>query len=563
MLLKLPLLFFLFCFTFFPGSGYSSGRYQDRLPVLSYVGIIPAELPQTSGPSFHLKKIIDNIEIAFSLAIRDSRRFNIIHDELVKKLWSSFAGRKELVENHGLTTFSRLSVSIEDDVAQVTVRFLGPNFRPYLQESETFVISKLLLLEYPAINNKIKNLVFRVINRIPVDVGVSSVQGKYITLTGGYSQGLTLGDDIDIVRVSVQSLHPVLRTWRTFDEEYLGKAKLVEVKSDISIAKLVELVTENGVEVGDGARSSDIASRLRFARRQSKEKYADSFKGLVVSPSLGKPKKIGPEERKEEETVEIPLPPGFATSEEWLSSASDSKAEESKLNAVPDTISEYLHNVADRITVSAGQWGFGYDGPGASGSRIAWYYPFNRLETRISGRITSQFNYGVGGGVVAGKLQEDKGSYLGYLGLARVYWQDNHSLLDGIIRQIMAGGQLEMTGLGVSGVGFGGYDTLLGGLFLGIGGETLLFKNNSAFTWTTEFSLTPLSIGRVGYANQIHLIRSSFGWNVQAYALQKKAPRFVALGGGLTYGKQSFFDDADSYTHITQYALYLLARINF
>ena len=546
-----------------PSTSFGVLRLGEKLPVLQNLGVVPLSYSSSFTADQDLSRKAEHLETAFSEAIRNSSRFHILHDELINELWQSYAGRKELIEEYSLSAFAHLNVSLKGDILVFTVRLLNPELKPMLQESEKWLRKDFILSNYEAISDWVSGLVYRLINRIPIDVSITSVQGKYLTLSGGFNQGLQVGDDLELIRVRVEALHPALHTWRSFSTKKLGRARIIESKENVSIAKLVKLVKPDSLEIGDGAKSQDLLTRLRFTRVQKEFKPRNKNEKIVVPPlySEADTEKTSPTK----DQVEIPLPPGFSSPAEWLASDQDLKKDSkgNVLSGQEKDFDDYLTSFADDLSVSLGQWGWSYSGPGSTGSKVSWYQIINTVGARITRRIMPYIKYGFGGGLGLGKTQENRGSFVGYDGHARLYWEDEHYLMDGLVQKLMAGGHAAFTGMGVSNEGFGGFDAILGGIFLGVKGQFALQESGSPYDWFLEFNLTPLSLGRVGYGNQTHLIRSSLGWKLIWGAFQNLGARQLELGAGWSYGKHSFFDDSSTLTSMSQYSLYLLGRWRF
>ena len=558
-----PFILLYSLFALSSGPSFGVVRLGDKLPVLQNIGVVPISLSPSFREDSGLLRKSEHLKTAFSEAVRNSSRFHILHDELIEELWQSYAGRKELIEDYALSAFAHLNIALKDDILVFTVRFLSPDLKPMLQESEKWLRKGFILANYEEISDWVSSLVYRLINRIPIDVSITSVQGKYLTLSGGFNQGLQVGDDLDLIRVKIKDLHPALHTWRSFSTRRLGKARIVESKENVSIAKLIQLVRENSIEIGDGAKSQDLLTRLRFARVAKMHGAKDTGKSIVVPPlySGAGDDKAAPSK----EQVDIPLPPGFSSPAEWLASDQDVKKDsQGKVASGQEKdLDYYLTTFADDLSVSVGQWGWSYSGPGSTGSKVSWYHIMNTVGARITRRIMPYIKYGFGGGLGLGKTQRNRGAYVGYDGHARLYWEEEHILLDGMIQKLMAGGHAAFTGIGVSNEGFGGFDAIFGGIFLGVKGQFVLEKSGSPYDWFLEFNLTPLSLGRVGYGNKTHLIRSSLGWKLIWGAYQKLGPRQLEWGAGWSYGKHSFFDDSSKLTSMSQYSLYLLGRWRF
>lgn len=538
-------------------------RLGEKLPVLQNLGVVPLNLSLSFTEDEDLNRKTEHIKTAFSEAVRNSSRFHILHDELINELWQSYAGRKELIEEYALSAFAHLNVALNGDILVFTVRIIGPDLKPMLQESEKWLRRYFILSSYEAVSDWMSGLVYRLVNRIPIDVSVTSVQGKYLTLSGGFNQGLQVGDELDLIRVKIKALHPALHTWRSFSTKKLGKARIVESKENVAIARLVQLVKEDSVEIGDGAKSEDLLTRLRFTRVQKTVVPRGSDKKIVVPPlySQAESEKTSPAK----DQAEIPLPPGFSSPAEWLASDQDSKkGSQSKAAAGQGKdFNDYLTSLADDLSVSIGQWGWSYTGPGSTGSKLSWYHIMNTVGARITRRIMPYIKYGLGGGLGLGKTQRNRGAYIGYDGHARLYWEDEHYLLDGLVQKLMAGGHAAFTGMGVNNEGFGGFDAILGGIFLGVKGQFAMQETGLPYDWFLEFNLTPLSLGRVGYGNQTHLIRSSLGWKLIWGTFQNLGAQQLEWGAGWSYGKHSFFDDSSTLTSMSQYSIYLLGRWRF
>ena len=277
-----------------------------KIPVIHQVGILPVQL-EAEGESYDLKQIQGKLDRIFPKVGRDAKRFRVLNDDLIRGLWNTPAGRDELRGQFELHAYLALSIVPRDDTVTIGCRLLGPDLQNYMLETELYQRSWLMNAPSEGIRVKLEELVFRLINRIPIDVSVTSVQGPYITLSGGKEQGIEVGDRVALTRASINSLHPANGTWLTFKNEPLGEAKIVEVKNHSSVAKLVKLTFEGALQVGDGAKIPAIAGRVKFARMGKGSTFADSG---------------------EQDTILVPLPGQRAmidldTPEEWEQWLSD------------------------------------------------------------------------------------------------------------------------------------------------------------------------------------------------------------------------------------------------
>jgi len=512
-------------------------------------------------------RMIDQSEIVatlFARALRDTARFKMLDDRLVKQLWSGYSSRKELKIDYEISAFSHLTLVFREDTVVFVARLLSPDLTPYLQESETIPLREFIDADLEMLQDYTDRLLFRLANRIPVDVSITSVQGKYVTLSGGVKQGLNPGDQIDIVRVFVTALHPALLTWRKFQVQPLGQARVVEARDEVAIAKLTWLIREDSVEAGDGARSPEIPSRARFARMEQKKLPSDD-QGTILVPA--EPPLTQKHDGYEGTSPRIPLPPGFASQEEWEKSEAGkpvTKKGEEDVD-IPEEDRDlyyYLNSVADDLSLYAGHSGFSFSGPGATGSRTTWYHLINTAGLRLTRKIVPRIKYGLGGGLLLGKTRRLRGSYLGYDAHARLYWEDRWVALDGLIQQWMAGGHGALTGLGVYQEGFGGYDAIRGGVFIGLKGQFSTDRNVPPWDWFAEFSLTPLTIGRIGYGQSRYLVKSSFGWDLNTGFFSNSGGG-IEWGASLSYGGHDIFDANGESTSLYFYTLSGLARYRF
>ena len=220
----------------------------------------------------------------------------------------------------------------------------------------------------------------------------------------------------------------------------------------------------------------------------------------------------------------------------------------------------YIRTVADEFGLKAGYRGFSYSGPGATGSRPTWYTLANSFSLSVAKTIMPRIYYGLDAGVLWGKTQELRGSFLGYDLGARVFWEDDWEALSGLIQKWQAGAHGSLSGLGVSGEGFGGLDGLQGGVFAGLRGLLEFDERVRPWSWFGRFSLTPLTLGRIGYDNGNHLLRSSFGWELSLGGYQITDSVGPQWGAGLSLGSLSLFDDAGNSTTLAEYSLSLLMR---
>jgi hypothetical protein len=108
------------------------------------------------------------------------------------------------------------------------------------------------------------------LNRLPIDAHITRVNGGYVTLSGGSTQGIKSGQKFDVLAANISSFHPVTGGWLSFATNRTGSIEVVEVKSQSSIARISSLIKENSIKAGQGIRIDEIAGRARFAATEAK-----------------------------------------------------------------------------------------------------------------------------------------------------------------------------------------------------------------------------------------------------------------------------------------------------
>ena len=246
---------------------------KAKLPPMHHLGVVPAQWPAKPATAADLVQSQKYVDTAFSLAIRQAHRFHVLNDDLVKSLWTSQAGRSELVSDYELDIFANIVGTPLADTVVLTARILDKSLKGLMQESSTVSREWFASASYDEIQETVTDLLFKLTNRLPTDVSVTSIQGKYITLSGGLTKGLHRGDTITLVRAYVASLHPANQYWLNFETSPLGTAQVIESKELTAVAKLLMINKEGIVEIGDGAKIKAIAGRTRFVS----EKMAREF----------------------------------------------------------------------------------------------------------------------------------------------------------------------------------------------------------------------------------------------------------------------------------------------
>ena len=563
--------------------GHAATPPWPKLPVIQNVGIIPVQWEGDPGTP---KEVIDH---GFPSIVRESHKFRILNDDLVSDLWQDADGRAELRSQYELQSFIGLTMTSRGDVVTMTARLTDQGLKTQLLETDT--VSRDWLANAPPEEalGRLEALVFRLLNRLPVDVNVTSIQGKYLTLSGGTEQNIEVGDRVDLVRTSIRSLQPANGTWLEFKKQPLGTAQIVEVKTYNSVAKILTQTYDHAIEIGDGARIGALAARVKFARLAVNEGLKDSGnqETIIVAPLYhGEPPQPKPAAQVAAPApAPAPVPmtdpsakaPDAAATEKPSTEAAPpatpppATAENTPPAAAPaaeSTGSSFLdeiasdatsHKLLDEVSAYAGPYWWSVGGsklPGTSGKFP--FYLLNSAGVGVTHTLLFKFKTAFGGGVIFGKTT--KGSYVGYQGYGRIYWEEALILFDGAIRGWRAGGFGSLSGMSVDQESYGGGDWIRGGGFAGLFGK-FSTPDLERYDWNAEFSLLPLTIGRAGFAGNRQQTQSTFGYGISLSAYQDRPARLIAWGAGFDLSSEVQTLDDGRRPQYQAYQIKALARI--
>jgi hypothetical protein len=579
-----------------PFSDAQAATPMPKLPVIQTVGVIPLEWDDGGGSGAgDLEPARLALEQIYPRAVRDSRRFRVLGDDLVAGAWHDAAGRQEMREEFELQAYLGLNAAPRDDVVVLTARLLDADLKTLLLEADTVPRSWLASAKAEgedSLKDRVERLVYRLVNRIPVDVSVTSVQGTFVTLSGGTEQGVEIGDQVDLVRTSIRAVHPANGTWLEFDKRPLGKAQVVDVKTWNSVAKLTSLVKENAVEVGDGARIGAIAARVKFQRAATTPSYADGGKqdAIVVPPLYyGNAPAAKPEPKPAPSSglsgqLADNAAANAAQMDQAVSDAQAAPVEEptaehpAQTNASPEaapveegpsvwqnvTADATSHKILDEANFYVGPYWWSVKGPANSSGKFPLWL-LNSVGGGVSRTLLFKFKTAFGGGIMVGKTPA--GSYVGYDSHARIYWEDELYLADGLVRYWRAGGVATFSGMSVPDGSYGGGDWIRGGGFGHLGGTVHLGDvgggGSGRYDWFGEYALMPLNIGRVGYDGSRKVVESALGWRLSLGAYEYQPPHVVQWGGGFEYSDERQTLKNGRRPHFQEYSLKLLAKYAF
>lgn len=537
---------------------------QGQLPVIHNIGLIPVQLAKNQDDP-ELFQAIDHTKKAFSKVVRQSFRFRVLSDELVAKMWLTPSQREELHNEYELSAFIHLTMEFRDDQVNLIARLLSPKLEPYLQESRVVELQKFKFMNYDTIYEQLSQLTFSLINRLPVDVSVTSVQGRFITLSGGRNQGIQPNETIDLVRPHIRNIHPANHTWVSFENAPLGKAQIVDVSEYTSVARLVKLTYEGAVKVGDGALIKRIAARSKF-RVESNLINKNNNSNELIIPLLTTDAKQPSEPKTSTDKTEskdqnfIPI-----TKQDSDQKNQENKPDAPTPNNEQNITSEEVKPIYQEPIFSTGkdQWfqitlgytGWSYQGPSKTGSQLVWYLPFNSLGIACGFPLTENIAYDIQGLISLGKT-EKKGSYGLYIGEGSVYWHENQKLLGGLANKWKAGAKASFLGLGVKSELFGGADLIQGEVF----GE--LLGNADIYEISTKLSLKPLTFGRIGYNNSQNTIRSSFGLRFDLMVFNQFRANKSQTGAGFFYDSTVLSDSRAKVIDLGRIGLQVIYRLN-
>ncbi len=559
----------------------------NKLPVLQQVGVIPVQWDKQTEVNFSLEQSRRAFEEAVYDSARNARRFRILNNDLVAGMWSDTKGRQELATQFELHAYLSVVSANRDETLDITARLLDPNLKTLLMETESLSAVWFLQASKKDLTEKVEALVFRVFNRIPVDVSVTSIQGQYVTLSGGSEQGIATGDSVDLIRSQINGLHPANGTWLTFTQTPVGKAKILDVKKFSSVARLTEQIKEQSVEVGDGAKIPAIATRVKFARMDRKNEVVDAgpSSGPIVVPPLyssqpatepaAKPDtNVTPGFPEEKKTAPKPesskkskkkSEPDSETEEEQVEEAEEQAPQEAA-PAEKDEGPSLWKNVAtgvtsqkpiDHITIYSGPqwWSIKTKQASSSGKFPTWI--LNSLGAQVSRTLLFKIKTDFGGGLIFGDAPH--GSYVGYTSFGSMYWEDDLIAGNGFIKKWRGGGYATFSGVSVSKGPYGGGDWVRGGGFIGFNGSIAAMAGET-YDWFADYTIMPLNIGRLGFSGKRQSVESSFGMKLSFGAFQGQQSGVLLYGASIELGNETMTLSSGSRPQYSDWAIKLMAR---
>lgn len=525
--------------------------YIGKMPVLVRIGIIPPQWEGGSDRWFGLEKVRKVVDPAYYKAVHNSHRFQVINDELSKDYWDRPEGRRQLVEQYELSGFAGLNLSIRGDVVTVLARLLSPDLKQnYLYESETIGRNRLFNQKPTDTARMIGDLFFRLFNRLPVDVTVTSVQGRYITLSGGKLQNIRVGDQLTFYKTMVTAVHPANGSWISFENKMLGTARIIDLKQHSSIARLLHQVHEAAIRVGDGAKIPAIKNRQRYAPRGGRPELSDSHGGpVVISPIY--PKKESKKSRKASVPVVAPAKPtprmevrkpvtpavsarrlarNQQQEDEDQHEDQDQHQQQEGYSGEQRQLGEGLFS---EIRLSGGPRLWSASGAASAAAAMPMWV-VNYAEGTAIIPMAADIDVEVTGHVEFG--QTGKGSYFGFGAGGGGYYR--LALGESGLRRLDAGARAGFASLSVGSEKFGGGDVIRIGLFGRLVGDINL--GELPLDWFSELQLPFMASGSIGIKGAKKSISSYSGFKLVAGAFMTEGPGIWEYGGMFWYGSEAF-----------------------
>ena len=565
----------------------------SRLPAIQNVGVVPV---QWEG-SYHRLPAKDQISQMFSDAVRATHRFRVLGDDLIAEEWQTENGRADLKDQYEAQGLISLTVSVRDDATTLSVRLMDVGMHSELLESDTIDTNWFNDAKSADIKDKLETLVFRLVNRLPVDVSVTSIQGHYLTLSGGSEQNIAIGDRIELVRTAVRSLHPANGTWLEFSSKPTGVAQVVEVKSTTSVARILNQTYDQAIEVGDGAKIKAIPSRVKFARLAANQGLKDAGRQATVivspiyvpgapQPAVARVSESAQANSASDQPSETPTPIGGNISDVTIGetatpgpgvpsvpqgakgttspSPSDVAQTDSNMNLWDDITKEATsHRLLEHAQAFAGPslWRMSGGGINGTASKLPLFL-INNIGASVTRNLMYRIRNDFGAQLLSGTTSS--GRFAGYRGLARVYWDaELPAIVAGFIHGWQGGGIVTLNGLSVSGESFGGGDWFSAGGFAGLYGQIPSSLFGERYDWLGEFSLIPVVMGRLGLGGKWQRVQSAFATKINLSVTQHRPAQIVAWGAAIDIGNNTLSMGNNQTAMVRNVDLQILAKYQF
>lgn len=543
-----------------------------RVPIVRNVGIIPVVWQGDSGRVSSIARAKSLILSGFSSIARSSHRFQFLNDTIVASSWQTAEGRSELVDEFELEAFLSLTITEQGDLLIFTVRMLSPQLENYLVESDRISKNWLIRATDQAVTLRVKSLVFRLMNRYPIDVYVTSIQGSYVTLSSGRKQNIYEGDQLDFYEINIEETHPVNGSWIRFSQKRLGNVKIIDAKTHSSIGRLSSLEFEGAIGVGAAAKITQVDSRRLF-RNIARDEDSQSKERLVeVQPlesARNKEQGDGPTQKMADAELLEPqqkAPPEVDEGEEDAGEEPEmvplEEAEPMDVDDGPGFMESAKMFLADHfktIHFTTGYRSWTIEGSSPAASKFPFWL-INHMEGWGEIPFDDQKQVLRLGTAIGAGSTESGNFFRLALNVDYTIKNQQQSFWLPFMDFIEFGVFTELSTSQLASEAFGGYDAaLLGGLFR-FGGRYHMVDEAQTIDIEGAARLRVLGAGQAGLAGKTRTISGVLGYTLEALALHKRPDGSLEWGGFLRYDSNSFTLNADKLSESSAYFGLLLRK---
>ncbi len=504
----------------------AKAQSQDAkaVPTIKYAGILPVYWQGQSSQAMLRKKAF--IDEHFSKIIRESKRFAFLGDAIVQDNWSSNEGRKRLREEFELDGFINLNVTEQGDLAIFTARLLSPDLENYISETERIPLSWMNSAPSEDLSARLKDLSYRVLNRYPIDVFVTSLQGRFLTLSAGRDQNVFEGDDLEFSEVSIKSTHPVDGSWLEFNYRILGKARIIESKAQSSIAQITSLSAENAIRLGSGARVENIASRRNFrAPPKAEEAFITQDNSPIVRAPGQSPKPSPPVVT--ETPAKAPSPNTTPTEPPMHPAARGAMQSEERVAEASDSSPFPAELKNSRFSIENATWS--YSGAASATSKMPSLL-VNQVggytEFELDTQTTSYWDAHIAMG------DTSKGSYTGVrVGAEYLMTIPSATALVPSLDRVLVGLRGEIATIGIQKESSGGMTALHLMPVAHAQGTYHIVEMVETLRYDLSGKVIPLNIGSAGIKGKTQSLGSSMGIDIEAQVIRQAKTQEIEWGG--------------------------------
>ena len=550
---------------------YASHAIANVVPPIRNVGVIPVQWIGNDSAISSMARFKALSESGFTHMVRSAKRFQVLNDEIIEDNWNSANGRKMLVDEFELDGYVSLQLEELDDLIVANVRLLSPALETYLSESDRILKSDIIRMSDEEQSARLRRLAYRTLNRYPIDVFVTSVQGNYITISGGENQNLFEGDILNFQEVRIAQSHPINGSWISYTSKNLGKAQVVDSKQFSAIAKLSSLAFEGAIKVGSSAKIKNINTRKIFERRIPKQDTITASKeSRIADLSAPEPQRMTSPIKKPESAPPKPtpavistpqyVPPQYAEEDNKNEDMEDppeaTELESSSSSGFVQSTIDFMrqHFVDVHGVAGLNLWKASGD---ASASASLPFWLFNQFEFWGNSPINDKTNLELRGKLGFGPTDGSNFFSLGLSGaLTRRY--HNPGTIMSMIDGVEYGAVADLETSQVSASSFGGYNAITMAPVVALYGLHHFVDLESTLEGKLGLRLNLLAFGTAGIAGSNESISGVSGYELFFDSVLRSRPNRPEWGMSFRYKKNSYSAFNYSETFIG-----LLARLRF